>query len=192
MSNVLTHRFVSPKLDGADATQVQPSSWNDGHRFSGGAAGDLLTRDPADATWGAAWTTPPAPVGWVAYTPIWYISGVVTPLGTHTMFGNYHREGNAVWFQILFVVGSGALPAGDWRFSLPFLAAGTLVSPGTGMLFVEGVGIYPLFLMMLGLADRTLPGFLSPSLNLSGLSATAPATLVAGNLIEVRGSYQAT
>lgn len=53
MSNVLTHRFTSPKLDGPDATQVQPSAWNDGHRFVGGANGDVLTRDTTDATYGA-------------------------------------------------------------------------------------------------------------------------------------------
>jgi len=58
MSNVLTHRFVSPKLDGPDLTQVQPSAWNDGHRFVGGAAGEVLTRDPTDATFGATWRRP--------------------------------------------------------------------------------------------------------------------------------------
>lgn len=57
--NLLKHRFVSGKSDGADATQVQPSNWNDGHAFSGGAAGDVLTRDPTDATYGAKWGAPP-------------------------------------------------------------------------------------------------------------------------------------
>jgi hypothetical protein len=55
MANVLTHRFTSPKADGADGTQVQPSHWNDGHKFIGGNAGDLLVRDPTDATFGAKW-----------------------------------------------------------------------------------------------------------------------------------------
>ena len=59
MSNVVTHRFASAKSDGADATQIQPSHWNDGHKFIGGAAGDVLTRDPTDATYGAKW----APAG---------------------------------------------------------------------------------------------------------------------------------
>jgi hypothetical protein len=58
MANVLKHRFVSVKADGADATQVQPSNWNDGHAFSGGAAGDVLTRDPTDAAFGAIWAPP--------------------------------------------------------------------------------------------------------------------------------------
>ena len=58
MSDVVKHRFVSSKLDGGDTQQVQPSHWNDGHRFIGGAAGDVLTRDPTDATFGAIWTTP--------------------------------------------------------------------------------------------------------------------------------------
>jgi hypothetical protein len=58
MANVVKHRFASPKVDGADATQVQPSHWNDGHTFTGGAAGDLLTRDPTDALYGAKWGSP--------------------------------------------------------------------------------------------------------------------------------------
>jgi len=53
--NVLQHRFVSPKLDGSDLTQVQPSAWNDGHRLIGGAHGDLLARDTTDATFGGMW-----------------------------------------------------------------------------------------------------------------------------------------
>jgi hypothetical protein len=55
--NVLKHRFNSAKLDGPDATQVQPSAWNDGHAFTGGAAGDVLTRDPSDGTFGATWAS---------------------------------------------------------------------------------------------------------------------------------------
>ena len=55
--NVVRHRFASGKVDGPDASQVQPSHWNDGHAFTGGAAGDVLVRDPADATFGATWAT---------------------------------------------------------------------------------------------------------------------------------------
>jgi hypothetical protein len=60
MSNVLLHRFISPHTDGADLTQVQPSNWNDGHRFTGGAEGDVLTRTLADASFGATWQPAPA------------------------------------------------------------------------------------------------------------------------------------
>ena len=68
MANVVKHRFASGKIDGADGTQVQPSHWNDGHAFTGGNAGDVLTRDPTDATYGAKWAPlpTPAPIGvWV-------------------------------------------------------------------------------------------------------------------------------
>ena len=68
MAKIITHRFASPKPDGSDPTQIQPSYWNDGHLLIGGAAGDVLTRDPTDATFGGKWVTPtpPAPVGvWV-------------------------------------------------------------------------------------------------------------------------------
>lgn len=66
MANVLKHRFASAKANGPDATQIQPSHWNDGHIFSGGNAGDLLTRDPTDASFGAKWAAPPTTLGqWV-------------------------------------------------------------------------------------------------------------------------------
>ena len=53
--NVVRHRFSSAKIDGPDPGQIQPSHWNDGHLFTGGAAGDVLARDPTDATFGATW-----------------------------------------------------------------------------------------------------------------------------------------
>lgn len=57
MSNVAIHSFVSAKADGSDATKVQPSNWNAGHQFQGGANGNLLMRDTSDATYGAGWTS---------------------------------------------------------------------------------------------------------------------------------------
>jgi len=61
MAKIITHRFASGKTDGPDATQVQPSHWNDGHLLIGGNAGDQLTRDPTDATFGAKWLAPFGP-----------------------------------------------------------------------------------------------------------------------------------
>jgi hypothetical protein len=59
----LDHRFRSAKTDGPDASQVQPSHWNDAHAFSGGANGNALVRDTTDAAYGATW----APLGkWIA------------------------------------------------------------------------------------------------------------------------------
>jgi len=63
MANVVKHRFASAKSDGPDATQIQPSHWNDGHAFTGGTAGDSLIRDPTDATFGAKWGAAPSSVG---------------------------------------------------------------------------------------------------------------------------------
>jgi hypothetical protein len=71
MSNVLAHRFVSARADGADATQVQPSHWNDGHKFTGGAADELLVRDPTDTNFGAKWVASPSVVNLTA-------SGLIT------------------------------------------------------------------------------------------------------------------
>lgn len=50
----VAHPFLSQKSDGGDPTQVQPSNWNDGHAFRGGAVGDALVRDPAEY-YGAKW-----------------------------------------------------------------------------------------------------------------------------------------
>lgn len=55
MSNLLVHPFVSAKSDTADATLVQPSNWNDGHKFTGGSHGNVLMRDTSDTTYGASW-----------------------------------------------------------------------------------------------------------------------------------------
>jgi len=55
MSDTLHHRFTSAVADSADPTLIQPSNWNDGHVFSGGSAGNMLVRDPTDATYGAKW-----------------------------------------------------------------------------------------------------------------------------------------
>lgn len=64
MANLVKHRFVSAKSDGPDVTQVQPTNWNDGHVFTGGNAGDVLTRDPIDAAFGARWAKPSDSLVW--------------------------------------------------------------------------------------------------------------------------------
>lgn len=55
--NLLDHRFRSSKADGPDASQVQPSHWNDGHQFQGGNNGDVLVRDVTDPAFGATWAS---------------------------------------------------------------------------------------------------------------------------------------
>lgn len=55
---MLTHKFVSPKADGPDATKLRPSNWNEEHKFTGGATGSALIRDTG-ATDGASWQTKP-------------------------------------------------------------------------------------------------------------------------------------
>lgn len=60
MSNVARHDFVSAKSDGSDSTLVQPSYWNRGLRFQGGANGNLLIRDTGDdgaGGYGADWSS---------------------------------------------------------------------------------------------------------------------------------------
>ena len=49
------HAFVSAIPEGADATKIRTSAWNAPLLFTGGAAGDVLTRDTGSAT-GAAWS----------------------------------------------------------------------------------------------------------------------------------------
>jgi hypothetical protein len=52
---ILDHRFRSAKAEGPDASQVQPSHWNDGHAFTGGTHGYALVRDTSDPNYGATW-----------------------------------------------------------------------------------------------------------------------------------------
>jgi hypothetical protein len=51
---MLTHKFVSPKLDGPDPAKLRPSNWNDDHVFTGGNIGSILLRDTA-AAYGGSW-----------------------------------------------------------------------------------------------------------------------------------------
>lgn len=98
MANVLKHRFASAKSDGADASQVQPSHWNDGHLFTGGNAGDVLTRDPADANFGAKWSAlsgmgqwqpvPYSAANFGAQSPMtWAITSPQIYISTYTVIG---------------------------------------------------------------------------------------------------------
>jgi hypothetical protein len=122
MANVLKHRFASAKADGADATQVQPSHWNDGHLFTGGNAGDVLTRDPSDATFGATWaaankTVLTWPVQWSVYGGD---AGLF--LGNGTITGRYTKDGQRVTMTLLVVGGTttnfGSVAA-FYLFTLP-------------------------------------------------------------------------
>lgn len=78
MTDILKHRFSSAKADGSDAGQVQPSHWNDGHKFQGGALGDLLQRDTADPTFGAKW----ASAAWII--PAFVATDYFVNIGTGT------------------------------------------------------------------------------------------------------------
>jgi len=98
MTDVLKHRFVSGKLDGADTQQVQPSAWNDGHRLIGGNHGDLLTRDTTDPNFGAKWT--PAATPWIdiPFSPGAYQLDDGSPLSLVVGRNRYRSFGNAVFW----------------------------------------------------------------------------------------------
>lgn len=55
MSALIVHVFNDAHTDGSDATLVNPSNWNDGHKFTGGANGSIPLRDTSDATYGSNW-----------------------------------------------------------------------------------------------------------------------------------------
>lgn len=187
MSNVLTHRYVSPKLDGPDATQVQPSAWNDGHRFTGGATGDVLTRDAADATFGAKWVTPPVDPGWVAYTAQWWVGGVqITSLGTHQILRAFvYQRGNIVWFQLLFQTGSDPIPAGGWSFTLPL--NNVTLRPGQGILSAAG-SVRPLVLQAEA-SNRAAVLYLKADQTLAAFTGTVPIAIGAGAYVEINGNF---
>lgn len=139
MANVLRHRFVSAKTDGPDATQVQPSSWNDGHVFTGGAAGDVLTRDPTDPNYGAIWK----PQGvWIAYVPTWTSSGSQPAIGDGSIEGVYTLIGKTCHFQIKITIQAGTVQgSGVWVFGLPVPAVPTGLM-GSGLVVDPGYNIY--------------------------------------------------
>lgn len=55
--NVLIHQKEILTADSADTSKLQPSDWNAGHKFTGGAVNQPLVRDPSDATFGVTWGT---------------------------------------------------------------------------------------------------------------------------------------
>jgi len=189
MTDVLKHRFVSPKLDGTDTQQIQPSHWNDGHRFTGGNLDDFLRRDPTDATFGAKWV---ADQGWFAYTPqLWIGGALISVLGNHTIAGRWFRRANFVAFEIVFSVGSDPIPAGAWQFGLPVATAGAL-SPGSGLLTNAGTGThYPLFAHSYGVGDRLTVLYMGASPAAANLTSTAPIALGAFMYLEIRGTFVA-
>lgn len=71
MADVLVKpAFQSPYLDGPDATKLQPSTWNAARLFTGGNAGEIVTRDAGSAT-GASWTGISAALAtWVGSTAL--------------------------------------------------------------------------------------------------------------------------
>ena len=192
MANLVKHRFASAKSDGPDASQVQPSHWNDGHAFNGGATGDVLTRDTTDAAYGAKWVTPAPPVGWIAYVPKWYIGATeITALGNHAVSGLYHRRGDAVWFSVFFQVGTDPLPDGQWAFSLPVTST-ALITPAVGLLHAGFSGANrPLFTDAFGGADKFRVWHLPASMVLAAFTAFSPLGLSNGWYVELRGNYQA-
>lgn len=119
MANVLKHRFASGKANGPDATQVQPSHWNDGHIFSGGNAGDLLTRDPTDASYGAKWV--PANQLTAPWTDVPYAAS------------DYTGSGSMIWtVEAGDVITSAVLPIGRMLlFTLQIDSSSVGGSPAT-------------------------------------------------------------
>jgi len=71
---LLKPAFVSPYLDGPDATKLQPSEWNAARLFSGGVDGQIVTRDSL------------SPTGATFVTPATLLAGYV--LGTRTVNGH--------------------------------------------------------------------------------------------------------
>ena len=118
MANLVKHRFASGKTDGPDATQVQPSHWNDGHAFSGGNAGDVLTRDPTDASFGAKWATPAAAPVSANWTPIDTSGAGLTLTVTSARYWRYDKL-VVVTLHFAFPTNSSSLPAfiggSPWR-----------------------------------------------------------------------------
>lgn len=120
MANIVKHRFASAKADGADATQIQPSHWNDGHNFAGGTAGDVLTRDPTDVNFGARWS---AFGTWQLWTPNWSALLVAPAIADGNVYGRYAVVGRTVTYALRLASGASTnFGSGNWMFTLPYPA----------------------------------------------------------------------
>lgn len=101
MSALIFHVFNDAHSDGSDATLVNPSNWNDGHKFTGGNNGAIPVRDTSDGTYGSSWLASVA-VGQVVVSagvgalPAWSADPVVNSmtLGTTPALSGTIRLGN--------------------------------------------------------------------------------------------------
>jgi len=190
MTDVLKHRFSSPKLDGADAQQVQPSHWNDGHRLIGGNDGDLLTRSTADANFGAAWLPRTTLIpGVQAYTPAFMAAGAVVPIGNGTLVGMYQQIGKLTWVHVHLTFGTTTPgPAGAWAFTLPF-ALFDGVNPFVGLAF-NGASQWQVVTSSIGYAQEAQ--MFSPGNPMVAVTNTVPFTWAPGCHLAITGTYRAT
>ena len=185
MANLVKHRFVSAKTDGADASQVQPSNWNDGHVFAGGNAGDLLTRDPTDATYGAKWE-PPAVVGvWANYTPTFTSSGS-QPSGA-SLQGSYVLIGKTCHFKIKLTITAGTVQgSGIWWFGLPVDSVQSGIQ-GFAVIVDAGTMIYTYPVMYADINRVYIYANVPPF----QVGPGCPIAFVAGDEIQILGTFQA-
>lgn len=195
MANLVKHRFASAKANGPDATQVQPSHWNDGHLFTGGNADDILARDPTDATYGAKWVTPSAKLAsigiWQPFTPQWKALTTMPTLGNGTIVGRYMTIGKTCWFHIDWHAGTTTtFGTGTYTFTLPLPAltgAGGMnfafsiwATLGNGWNYTLGAQLY------------TATEFYMPLTNgLQGVwTATAPIAMANNDQVSLSGCYE--
>ena len=184
MANIVKHRFASPKSDGPDPTQIQPSNWNDGHAFTGGNAGDMLTRDPSDATYGAKWS----PGGlWQSYAPLWKIlSGTPPSLGNGTLVGRYAVVGKTCHFHIDLGFGSTTINgSGIYVFTMP-VAAPTSYHLAFSIWAYLASTYYQLA-PQIGGPDEFYMYVIGTG---SPWSNTVPVAPVSGNHVHVTGTYE--
>jgi len=196
MANILKHRFASAKANGPDATQIQPSNWNDGHAFSGGNNNEILTRDTTDATYGAKWTG----LGlWSNYTPTWQTySGPAPILGNGTLTGRLTAIGHTVHFTIQLAIGTTTnIGTGIWAFSVPpgnainganmggtaWMVAGNTGAPFQGVLASASV--------FLGLTNMVTVLISNGGTNASGLIGPGvPIAWPSGSYLFITGTYE--
>jgi len=197
MANVLKHRFASGKADGGDASQIQPSHWNDGHAFTGGATGDILTRDLTDANFGATWTSGQ----WQFYTPNWSALLVAPALGDGNIFGRYRVIGKTVSYALRLATGAGTTyGSGIWMFTLPFPAFVDYqaVLVGTALAYTAGLTAYTgdavsAVLYVTGANDRVTAVMNTGNQHAYApfLQSTIPFTWSgAGNWLHLQGTYE--
>lgn len=126
---------------------------------------------------------------WQAFTPT--TTGIT--LGNGTIVASLERFGKTILFRITFTFGSTSVITGAPTFTLPVTAQSNLWSVDATVLDASAGAFFTgraVATSQTVVTAKTLPGTAGNALN--NMSATAPMTWVAGDILTILGAYEAS